>query len=250
MDAIAWVGVRTDRFQPMATYVDEALGLGAIERGPDRSVHAMPEGQLIEVIGPSDREHEHFVTGPVPGFRVGDLRSAAAGIEEAGGELVGSSSLVDDRTGWQHFRAPDGFLYEVVMGDFEPRPPSGRGVGVQGLPWVGTATDRFEDMTRFVERVLGREPEMEEPGVKIYRTVGGSVIEVFGPGHRYHDTYRAESRGPVVAFQVDRLIESWDRLVDAGAERIGEVDGAGDWEWAHVRLPDGNLWEILARRSP
>src|SRR5262249_18342517 len=162
MDAIAWVGVRTERFEPMVAFVEGALGIAAIDRGGGRSAHAMPDGQILEVIGPEDGGHDHFVTGPVPGVRVPDLRSASARVEDAGGELVGDRTVLENGAGWQHFRAPDGFLYEVVVGDFPPRTSSGRGVGVSGLPWVGTATDRFEDMTRFVERMLGRAPEVEE----------------------------------------------------------------------------------------
>jgi predicted enzyme related to lactoylglutathione lyase len=250
MDSIGWVGVRTERFEPMASFVEEVLGLPAIDRRPDFSVHGLPDGEILEVLGPSDREHEHFVTGPVPGFRVRDLRSSAAAIEEAGGELVLEATELEDGAGWQHFRAPDGYLYEVVVGPFAPRPAVARGVGVRGLKWVGTATDDFEGMTRFLERVLGRGADVEEPGMRIYHLAGGSVVEVFGPGHRDHAFYRAESRGPVVGFLVDRLEEATDRLVEAGAERVGGVDGTAEWGWAHVRLPDDNLYEILAPRSP
>src|SRR4051794_40956472 len=116
MDAIVWVGVRTERFDPMVSFVEEALGLPAIDRGPDSSVHGLPGGEVLEVLGPSDREHEHFTTGPVPGFRVPDLRASAAAIEGAGGELVGAGTELEDGYGWQHFRAPDGYLYEVVAG--------------------------------------------------------------------------------------------------------------------------------------
>jgi hypothetical protein len=137
-----------------------------------------------------------------------------------------------------------------VTGSFPAHQASGRGVGAHGFPWIGTATDRFDEMNAFLERVLGHGSFMDEPGMKGFRLGNGAVIEVFGPGHHDHAFYGSESRGPVVAFLVDRLEQDWDRLVEAGAERVGEVAGAAEWGWAHVRLPDGNLYEILAPRSP
>jgi predicted enzyme related to lactoylglutathione lyase len=248
LESTSWVGVRTDRFEPMVAFVQEALGIPAFERQPGFIAHGMPGGEVFEVMGPADTDHLHFTTGPVPGFRVRDLDAAAALVREAGGELIGQACSLDTGDGWQHFRAPDGFVYEIVTGSFPSHQPSGNGVQAHGFPWIGTATEAFEDMCAFVARMTGNDPMMEEPGMKGYRLGNGAVIEVFGPGHHDHEFYGAEARGPVVAFQVGELERDWDRLVEAGAERVGEVAGIGEWGWAHIRLPDGNLYEILAPR--
>jgi predicted enzyme related to lactoylglutathione lyase len=248
LESTSWVGVRTDRFDQMVSFVEESLGIPVVMREPGFTAHGMPDGEMFEVMGPTDEAHEYFTTGPVPGFRVRDLDRAVAMILEAGGELLGEACRLDGGDAWQHFRAPDGFVYEVVTGAFPPQEPSDRGVRAHGFPWIGTATDGFDDMCAFVERLTGQGPMMEEPGMKGYRLGNGAVIEVFGPGHHDHEFYGSQSRGPVVAFQVGELERDWDRLVEAGAERVGAVGGVGEWGWAHIRLPDGNLYEILAPR--
>jgi predicted enzyme related to lactoylglutathione lyase len=251
VEAISWVGIRTERFEPMVSFLSDVMGLPTTHTDPDTSVHALPDGQLIEVLGPGDLGHQHFTTGPVPGFRVKDVRATAAVIEAGGGELVGQGTDIGNGVGWQHFRAPDGNLYEVVSGPFTPGPQqSDDSLRVRGLPWLGTAADDFDAMTSFLTAVLGHGSEFGEPGMQAFRLGGGSVFEVFGPGHHDHDFYGTEAHGPVVAFLVDDLERDWDRLVDAGAERVGEIAGGPDWGWAHVRLPDGNLYEILAPRPP
>ena len=70
--------------------------------------------------GPDTADKEHFVTGPVVGFEVDDLPMAVEELRAAGVELLGSPSPT-----WQHFRGPDGNVYELVSrpGGFEPRAP-------------------------------------------------------------------------------------------------------------------------------
>jgi hypothetical protein len=64
-------------------------------------------------------------TGPVAGFRVDDRVSARTELEEAGAELIGALTHGECRrpligtihrevdSAWQHFRGPDGNVYEV-----------------------------------------------------------------------------------------------------------------------------------------
>ncbi len=51
----------------------------------------------------------HFETGPVAGFAVRDLPVAVAELRKAGVELLGEPGPA-----WQHFRGPDGNVYELV----------------------------------------------------------------------------------------------------------------------------------------
>jgi predicted enzyme related to lactoylglutathione lyase len=246
MESIRWVGIRTDSCEPMAAFLSDVMGIGVTKREPDHTVHGLPDGELIEVFGPTDPYHQRFPAAPVPGFRVKDVKATAEAIAAAGGELLGKTVVLDGGIGWQHFRAPDGNQYEVVSGPFPPGPPARGGVPVKGLSWVGAGAEDFEAMSSFLEKVMGVTPAFEMPGMRAYRFTVGSVFEVFGPGHRDYDLYSAQARGPVLGFHTDHLQEAWDRLVEAGAERIGEIASSGGWGWAHMRLPDGNLYEILA----
>jgi len=50
-----------------------------------------------------------FDTGPVIGFAARDLPAAVAELQAAGIELLGEAGPT-----WQHFRGPDGNVYELV----------------------------------------------------------------------------------------------------------------------------------------
>ncbi len=63
----------------------------------------------MEVFGERFPGKEHFSTGPVVGFAVADLPGAVAELRSAGVELLGRPG-----PSWQHFRAPDGNVYELV----------------------------------------------------------------------------------------------------------------------------------------
>ena len=59
--------------------------------------------------GSSHPGKEHFDTGPVVGFAVRDLPTAVDELRRAGVELLGEPGPT-----WQHFRGPDGNVYELV----------------------------------------------------------------------------------------------------------------------------------------
>jgi catechol 2,3-dioxygenase-like lactoylglutathione lyase family enzyme len=112
---IGWAGTRTGGYGAMVDFLTAVLGLTLAHQEPDFAVLDLPSGDKFEVFGPSDRDHQHFTTGPVVGFVVEDLPAAVAELEQAGVELLGGQ--VDERgLGWRHFRAPDGNVYELSSG--------------------------------------------------------------------------------------------------------------------------------------
>ena len=112
---LAWVGTRTAEFDATARFFREVLGLRLAHEQPDFAVFLMPNGDAVEVLGPSDTDHVHFDAGPVVGFLVDDVAAARLELEEAGVvELLGSLRRWPGGTASQHFRAPDGNVYEVL----------------------------------------------------------------------------------------------------------------------------------------
>jgi predicted enzyme related to lactoylglutathione lyase len=112
---IGWAGSRTERYSDMVGFLEGVLGLAVTRREPDFAVLELPSGDKFEVFGPSDRDHQHFTTGPVVGFAVEDLPAAVAELEQAGVALLGAGD--DQKAGsWRHFRAPDGNVYELSTG--------------------------------------------------------------------------------------------------------------------------------------
>jgi catechol 2,3-dioxygenase-like lactoylglutathione lyase family enzyme len=118
---VVWVGTRTERFDETVAFFRDVLGLQLEEPEPDFGWSRMPDSSQFEVFGPSDEEHRHFSTGPVPEFLVGDLPAALAELHAAGVEILGEPK-VRGTDGWLHFRAPDGNVYGLTAATSYIRP--------------------------------------------------------------------------------------------------------------------------------
>lgn len=109
---MSWVGTRTDRHDATVGFFRDVLGLPVQHAERDFTVLAVPDGSTVEVFGPGSGYNRHL-THPVAGFAVADLEGALAELRQAGIEIV---LLIQhgDTGGWLHFRAPDGFVYELT----------------------------------------------------------------------------------------------------------------------------------------
>lgn len=110
--SLAWLGIRTDNYASTASFFTDVLGLPVNSSEPDFSVLDVPGGATVEIFGPSSPYNRHL-THPVAGFRVSDLDSAVDELRAAGAEIVLPVQRGGTRS-WMHFRAPDGFVYELV----------------------------------------------------------------------------------------------------------------------------------------
>lgn len=115
---------------------------------------------------------------------------------------------------------------------------------VRGLTWVGTRTDRYDELVAFFRDVLGLEVDHEQGGMTAFKVDDGSTVEVFGPGDSDHDHF---DTGPVPGFLVDDVDAARPRLEAGGATFIGETRRYGEMAWAHFRGPDGHVYEITQR---
>lgn len=103
-------------------------------------------------------------------------------------------------------------------------------------------TDAVEDVARFYEKLLGREPTHSAPGCALFSDGGTEVLvhETYEPGE---DDLPCENH---VAFEVDDLDAAFDELRERGLEF--EVPPR-DLPWgrsAYLRDPAGNLIELNA----
>ena len=119
---VVWVGTRTDSFAETMAFFHDLLGVPLEEVEPDFGWSRMPDSSQFEVFGPSDTEHRHFSTGPVPEFLVDDLAAALAELRASGVEILGDPE-VHGTEGWLHFRAPDGNVYGLTSAATYARPP-------------------------------------------------------------------------------------------------------------------------------
>jgi len=106
---LGWCGTRTGRGSELAHFYEHVLGLRPVHTEADFWVFELPDGRHVEIFGSGYRGREHFATGPVVGFAVRDLPAAVDELRRAGVELLGEPGPT-----WQHFRGPDGNVYELV----------------------------------------------------------------------------------------------------------------------------------------
>jgi catechol 2,3-dioxygenase-like lactoylglutathione lyase family enzyme len=111
--SLAWVGTRTTEYAATFAFFKDVLGLGVHSSETDFAVLDVPDGATVEVFGPASRYNQHL-THPVAGFLVSDLDEAVTELRAAGVEIVLPVQGGETRS-WLHFRAPDGFVYELVQ---------------------------------------------------------------------------------------------------------------------------------------
>ena len=116
---IVWLGTRTDRFEQMTDFCSKLLGLSQKSLEPGFAVYELPNGDVFEVFGP-DSSFNEFMTHPVAGFLVDDILAARAELEARGIEFLGPIEGDTDDYKWTHFRAPDGFVYELTYSATHP----------------------------------------------------------------------------------------------------------------------------------
>ena len=104
-------------------------------------------------------------------------------------------------------------------------------------------------MVSFLRDGLGLAVEFEEEATAELSLVNGDRVQVFGPGHRYHELFAAQATGPVPLFEVDDVHAAVRELEGTGAELVGPIEHDSHWEWANFRAPDGNLYEVASMRS-
>lgn len=113
VEGLGWPGIRTHRFEETLRFFREVISLEQTRAGRDVAGFRFPDGIEMEVWRPDGEFHSFFGTGPVVGFRVGDVGAARARMEAEGVEFVGPVQR-SEGAAWSHFRGPDGNVYETI----------------------------------------------------------------------------------------------------------------------------------------
>jgi hypothetical protein len=116
---IRWLGVGTERVSAMRSFAIEVLGLRVDGEDTDQFVElAMADGAKLELFGPAARADSPwlFESNPVvAGFLVDDIEAARDELARTPNvELLGDVRRLPNGYAWQHFRAPDGHVYELT----------------------------------------------------------------------------------------------------------------------------------------
>jgi catechol 2,3-dioxygenase-like lactoylglutathione lyase family enzyme len=111
--SVGFVGVRTQAFDQMVTLYRDVLGLDPVLVRRDAAWFRASDGAQIHVYGPSDRDHAFFDSGPVVGLLVDDFDATRTRMIESGCVFIGEPQR-DGGAVWNHYRAPDGNVYEII----------------------------------------------------------------------------------------------------------------------------------------
>jgi catechol 2,3-dioxygenase-like lactoylglutathione lyase family enzyme len=115
---IRWLGVQTDRYDEMRSFALDVLGLRLVGEANDFVAVKAANGDIVEVFGPNGPQpgHQFAVNRVVAGFLVDEIEAAREELERSSGiELLGELHVMENGYAWQHFRAPDGQVYELTF---------------------------------------------------------------------------------------------------------------------------------------
>jgi catechol 2,3-dioxygenase-like lactoylglutathione lyase family enzyme len=115
--SLGWLGVRTPNAAAMTAFYRDVLQLEVILERPGATWFRLGDGTEVHVYGPGDADHDFFGSSPVAGFWVDSFRAARTALEVAGVEFIYAEPQRAEGRAWQHFRAPDGNVYEIIGPD-------------------------------------------------------------------------------------------------------------------------------------
>lgn len=110
--ALVWLGVRTPHFDAM-TELFKVMGLAVYQQDASSSRFRLTNRTEVHVYSPTDQDHDFFGDGPVVGFLVDDVEGARKELEAAGISFFRPVQHSETHS-WNHFRAPDGNVYELM----------------------------------------------------------------------------------------------------------------------------------------
>ena len=110
---LIWLGMRTTQFEEMVKFFRDVMGMQPIRDEPELAGFQLTNDTQVELYRPEEEFHAFFTTGPVVAFQVDDVDAARATMEAAGIEFIGPIQRAG-KTSWNHFRAPDGTVFEIL----------------------------------------------------------------------------------------------------------------------------------------
>jgi catechol 2,3-dioxygenase-like lactoylglutathione lyase family enzyme len=114
---LGWMGTKTRQFDRMNTFYRDVLNLDVVSIDDKSGRFKLDDGTEVHVYGSKDEDHEFFGNGPVVAFEVDDFAAARTRLLGFGiGFIYQEPQRASGRI-WQHFRAPDGNVYEIIGND-------------------------------------------------------------------------------------------------------------------------------------
>ena len=115
--SLGWLGVRTSNAEAMCTFYRDVLQLEAFQSDFTSTRFRLTNGTEVHVYNSNDVDHLFFGQGPVVGLRVESFATTRAAMLRAGIDFLYPEPQRQNGRAWQHFRAPDGNVYEIIGPD-------------------------------------------------------------------------------------------------------------------------------------
>ena len=112
--AVDFVSYAVSDMDRSEAFYRDVLGLEILWESPGDARFRLADGTEVHVYGPTDEDHAFFGPGPVVGLLVDDFDATRARMVAAGIEFIGPVRR-EGTTVWNHFRGPDGNVYELVV---------------------------------------------------------------------------------------------------------------------------------------
>ena len=116
---------------------------------------------------------------------------------------------------------------------------------VEGITWhaVTLKGDAFDQTKKLVTDVLGLSPMFEMPGVSVFSTENGTLLELYTPEGVPPYGYNGNV---AFGFRVDDIEAASQELADAGYELLGEITRVEEMNYAyrHFKGPDGTVYGL------
>lgn len=110
---LVWLGLRTPNFAETVKLFKDVMGMEMVRDEAEIAGFKLANTTGVEVYRPEEEFHAFFNSGPVVAFLVDDVDEARAEMEAAGTEFIGPIQRAGN-TSWNHFRAPDGTVFEIL----------------------------------------------------------------------------------------------------------------------------------------
>ncbi len=131
---------------------------------------------------------------------------------------------------------------------------------VKRIGFIGTRTERVDEMTAFFRDVLGLPERLTQEDWTISQLPTGSFdfAEVYGADLRDERLLPNDVRAPMITFVVDDVVAAREEVAAAGIEILGDTVWAAEafenpaYEgigWFFVRAPDGHVYGIQQSRD-
>ena len=117
VEGITWHAIVLDPepFAATKALMTETFGLAPEVEAEGMVMFIMPNGTMLELNTSQAASADYGINdGLVFGFRVDDVEAASAAVEEAGCELLGEITRVEEVAyAYRRFRGPDGRVYSL-----------------------------------------------------------------------------------------------------------------------------------------